>query len=304
MDITIAERILRLRLAQMLINEKCKNKEFKIPIHLALGHEAIAVAVDAIMSDEDELLLSHRNVHYNLARAKSLKPILDEYYLDSDGLAGGQLGSMNLANRDRGIIYTSSILGNNLCVASGVAMGKKAKQEDGVVIVITGDGAMEEGAFYESLMFMKTFNLRSIIIVENNGWSLGTQIHERRCRIHLDRLTSSMNMRTLFVGGNDPYQYIKILTDARLYTIEENNPMIIEVSLNTLGDWCLETEEFPDGKSINYHAGAAPTVDVEEGPVIRDDDSDPVFTLSKYFEMDQIKKMAKNVLKQLENELR
>ena len=303
MDMKIAENILRLRLVQMLINERCKSNEFKIPIHLALGHEAIAVAVDEIMGDEDELLLSHRNVHYNLARAKSLKPILDEYYLDSDGLAGGQLGSMNLANKERGIIYTSSILGNNLCVAAGVALGKKTKQEDGIVIVVTGDGAIEEGAFYESLMFMKTCNLRAIIIVENNGWSLATQIHERRCHIHLDRLASSLDMRALFIEGNDPYKYIQILSDAKLYAIEESSPVIIEVRLSTLGDSRLKTEEFPDGKFINYHAGAAPTVEVKKGPVINDDDSDPVFVLFRYFKKEHLEKMAREALDRINGEL-
>ena len=40
-NIEIAEQVLRVRLGQMLINEKYKNGEFKIPIHLALGHEAL-----------------------------------------------------------------------------------------------------------------------------------------------------------------------------------------------------------------------------------------------------------------------
>ena len=303
MDIKIAENILRLRPAQMLINERYKNKEFKIPIHLAMGHEAIAVAVDAIMGDEDELLLSHRNIHYNLARARALKPILDEYYLKADGLAGGQLGSMNLANKERGIIYTSSILGNNLCVAPGVALGKKAKQEDGIVIVVTGDGAMEEGAFYESLMFMKTFSLRTIIIVENNDWSLATPIHERRCSVHLDRLASSMDIHTFFLEGNDPYQYMQVLSDAKLYAIEASSPVIIEVCLTTLGDRRLKTEEFPDGKFINYHAGVAPTVEIQKGPVIREDDSDPVFVLLKYFKKEHLEKMACEVLDRINGEL-
>lgn len=302
-DVKIAENIIRLRLAQMLINEKNKNKEFNIPIHLALGHEAIAAAVDMIMGDEDELLLSHRNVHYNLARTRYLKPILDEYCLKVNGLACGQLGSMNLANKERGIIYTASILGNNLCVAAGVALGKKVKKEDGIVIVVTGDGAMEEGAFYESLMFMKTFNLCTIIIVENNDWSLATQIHERRCPVHLDRFASSLDMRALLIEGNDPYEYIQILSDAKFYAIKESTPVIIEVRLSTLGDWRLKTEEFPDGKFINYHAGVAPTVEVKELPLIREDDSDPVFVLLKYFKREHLRKMALDALNKLKGDI-
>src|SRR3989344_9056191 len=123
----LIENMVRVRLGQIIINEKIKNNEFKIPIHLAMGHEAIAIAVDSIMTESDQLVLSHRNIHYNLARAKNLKSEIDEYLLKKEGLAEGQLGSMNLANEKKGIMYTSSILGNNLPVATGLALGKKVK---------------------------------------------------------------------------------------------------------------------------------------------------------------------------------
>ena len=50
-EIGTARDVLRIRLSQMIVNEKYKNGEFKVPIHLALGHEAIAVAVDSIMEE-------------------------------------------------------------------------------------------------------------------------------------------------------------------------------------------------------------------------------------------------------------
>ena len=78
-DLEVAKNILRLRLSQMIINEKYKAGQFKIPIHLALGHETIAVAVDLVMHDNDKLVLSHRNIHYNLARIRTLKEEIEEY---------------------------------------------------------------------------------------------------------------------------------------------------------------------------------------------------------------------------------
>lgn len=302
-DTKIAEEIIRIRLSQMLINEKLKSKNFKIPIHLALGHEAIAVAVSTIMDKEDQLVLSHRNIHYNLARNKPLKAKIDEYLLKKEGLAGGRLGAMNLANKNAGIVYTSSILGNNLCVSTGLALGKKVKSEEGVVIVVTGDGAMEEGAFYESLEFLKTFNLSTIVIIENNGWSLATQIHERRCSIHLDRFASSLDVPYMMLDGNDVYQYIDQLRKARLHVLENKSPLIIEVKLTTLGYWWMKTEEHPDGKFINYHAGATPEVHISELPIIHKDGSDPLFVLSKHFEGEKINKISRDVLNRLKDEI-
>src|SRR5205809_5961703 len=114
----IVDEAIRIRLSQMLINEDYKAGNFKIPIHLAFGHEAIAVAVSNVLREEDKLVLSHRNMAYNLARAGKLKPVLDEYYLRETGLASGKLGSMNQINPLKNIIYSSSILVNNFPVTT------------------------------------------------------------------------------------------------------------------------------------------------------------------------------------------
>ena len=45
--------------------------------------------------------------------SNSIKDEINEFRLKKDGLAGGLLGSMNLSNEEKNILYTSSILGNN-----------------------------------------------------------------------------------------------------------------------------------------------------------------------------------------------
>jgi len=299
----IAATILMLRHGQMIINEKYKNGDFKIPIHLALGHEAIAVAVDLVMTSDDQLAASHRNLHYNLARGRALKEIIDEFLLKPSGLAGGSRGSMNLANEAVGIVYTSSILGNNLSVAAGLAMGKKVKGEPGLVFVETGDGAMEEGAMYESLSFMVSQNLPVAVIVENNGWSLATRIHERRCDIYLSKLSATFGLPYICLEGNDCADYVKQLQAVRRQALEERRPVVVEVALATLGDWRLKTDEYPDGKYINYHAGPAPTVEISDWPLLQDNTADPVFTLTSMLAEEELKTMSRNILAELLREV-
>ena len=71
--------VLRLRYWQHVLNEMLKRKEFKIPIHLAFGHEAAAVSLDRCIGPGDAICLTHRNVAYNLARSSSLDSILRHY---------------------------------------------------------------------------------------------------------------------------------------------------------------------------------------------------------------------------------
>ena len=60
---------------------------------------------------------------------------------------------MNLSNPEKNIIYSSSILGNNLAVGSGFALANKLKKQNSVVFIVTGDGAIEEGFFMKVYYF-------------------------------------------------------------------------------------------------------------------------------------------------------
>ena len=297
------KKILFLRASQLLINERYKKGDFKVPVHLAMGHEAIAVAVDQTMQEDDFLVLSHRNIHYNLARLGSLKSGLDEYYLRPEGLAQGELGSMNLINPQKGIHYTSSILGNNLAVAAGMAMGKKVKQAKGAVLVVTGDGAIEEGSFYESILFEKSHDLPVIIIIENNQWSLGTKIEERRCAIDIEQIARSVGAHYERFVSNDVTEYAQRLGALRSLALEKKIPVCVEVELTTLGSWYVKSVENPSGRFINYHAGPAPEVNAISGPVMVSSSEDPVFVLMNSYDKQKFTSLYEDIVRSLEKEI-
>jgi len=299
----VLHKFLRVRMAQLIINEMYKQGAFKVPIHLALGHEAIAVALSTVMESHDQLILNHRNIHYNLARVDSLKSEIDEYLLKKEGLAGGELGSMNLTNEPHGIVYSSSILGNNLAVAAGFAIAKNMKKDDGVVFVVTGDGAIEEGSFYESLVFEKSNHLPIVIIVENNQWSLGTKIEERRCHIDIGKLVGGLGIPFEQLSSNDTYEYIEKLTILKRQAQDKKTPVCIEVPLTTLGWWRQKTAEYPEGKFINYHAGPSPSVNEQEDPYLAHSSEDPLFVMEKYFKEDTIRELSRDILAAFKKEL-
>ncbi len=302
-DARLAKEILRIRFSQLIINEKYKGGEFRIPIHLALGHESIAVAVSEAMEKGDQLVLPHRNLHYNLARGASVRQIIDEFLLKGDGLAGGGLGSMNLVNKAAGIVYTSSVLGNNLSVATGVALARKLMDEPGITIVVLGDGGIEEGSFYEALLMMASLKLPALVIVENNGWSLATRIEERRGSIDLASMAEGLGGRYARLAGNDPYEYTAKLTELRAVALSVAAPLVVEVPLSTLGSWLMPTEEFPNGKYINYHAGPAPKVELSKWPLLSDSDEDPLFVVAQRFDDTRLQAYAEETLAMLQEEL-
>jgi TPP-dependent pyruvate/acetoin dehydrogenase alpha subunit len=275
----LAREVLRLRLSMLAINELIKTQAFRVPIHLALGHEAIAVAVAAAMQPDDRLLLTHRNIHYNLARNPSLRAEIDEYLLRDSGLAGGRDGAMNLTNPAAGVIYTSSILANCLPVAAGVAFGQGVNRGAGATFATTGDGALEEGAFYETLMIANSLELPLVIVIENNEWSMHTRIEERRCAVDLGGIAAGFGMELHRLAGNDVEAYAATLTRVRDRAAATRKPVIVEVALATLGDYVVADASSPAGRQINYHHGAAPHVSIANGPLIEASERDPVHAI-------------------------
>lgn len=271
----LAKKIKVMREIQVSINKKMLEGQFPIPIHLAIGHEAVSACIAEVFSPQDKLLLTHRNIHYHLAFGATEEQLTNEYMLKPSGLASGKLGSMNLMNPQAGNIYTSNILGNNLSVALGVAFSIKIKKQDGVVWVITGDGAIEEGAFYEAVLFASSLRLPIIFVVENNGWSLGTSISERRAQIDLCKFAGSMNVEFQTLKDNDINDYLNVMSRIREIVVATNQPHVLEIEVHSLGGFYV-AEDQDSKRYINYHAGAIKT-DPDKNGIFEKNNTDPVF---------------------------
>lgn len=299
----LAADVLRIRIAQLLVNEAIKNKTFDIPVHLGLGHEAIAAAVAAAMREGDGLLLTHRNIHYNIARAPSFRAEIDELKLLESGVTKGLAGSMNMLNPAHGVIYTASILGNNLGVAAGAALAASMNGKGEAVFVITGDGALEEGSFYECLELATTWSAPLVVVIENNGWSLGTRIEERRCPIDVASVAGAFGVPFRRLAGNDVFAYADALRGLRGQAVSSARPVVVETDLTTLGSWTMETPDQPEGKFINYHHGASPTADLAQGYILAEDASDPVHVLASHLGRAEVAQLASEIQAALRDEL-
>lgn len=223
-----ARQVMQIRYWQHLINELLKRPgHFRVPIHCAFGHEALAVATQLAMRPGDQLVLTHRNMAYQFAHAGAFEPVALEYELSAAGAAQGRLGSMNLMNRAAGLVYTSSILGNNLPVACGLALALRERGSGARVIVLTGDGALEEGAFWESLVFAQSHRLNIVFLVENNDHSLASTIAERRCPIDLRGVAAAVGAPYARLDGNRPVEYAEALAAAA------DGPLVREAIVST-----------------------------------------------------------------------
>ena len=144
---SILKNIIKSRKFQIEINNKILENKLSIPVHLAFGHEFVSALVyKNFNKQKDKIVLTHRNIHFSSIFSKNVMNKYSRFWQKETNIR--TMGSMNFTDPKSGIIYTSSILGNNLSVATGVA--KTLKDKGSCCVCVTGDGALEEGSFYES----------------------------------------------------------------------------------------------------------------------------------------------------------
>jgi TPP-dependent pyruvate/acetoin dehydrogenase alpha subunit len=188
---SILKNIIKSRKFQIEINNNLLENKMSVPVHLALGHEFVSALIYQYFNKKnDKIILTHRNIHFSSIFSKNVKKKYSQFLKKKNYRTKG---SMNFTDKSSGIIYTSSILGNNLSVATGVA--KTLKDRGGCCICVTGDGGIEEGSFYESLTLSRYLELPIIFLVENNDWSMATTINQRRSKINLGLLAKSLQIK-------------------------------------------------------------------------------------------------------------
>lgn len=170
-------RVCQIRQVEEKIKEVYPEDIMQTPVHLSIGQEAIASAVCSHLSDDDLVIGTHRSHALFLAKGGSPYELFAELLGRVDGCSGGYGGSMHLIDLKHGLLGTSSIVGGNLPIAVGMAMGIKRPR---VAAVIFGDGACDEGTFYESLNFAKLKRVPLVFVCENNRYSVYTHIKKRR----------------------------------------------------------------------------------------------------------------------------
>ena len=71
---------------------------------------------------------------------------------------------------DNGIFANTGSLGHGMPLGLGMALARKLKKESGRIYVIVGDGEIQEGTFWESLLLGNKFKLDNLcVIVDANG---------------------------------------------------------------------------------------------------------------------------------------
>ena len=174
------QRMFLCREAEEAIIRDYPSDVMKTPMHMSLGGEALAAGVCRALGPADQLVGTYRSHGIYLCRTGETDRFFGEMYGKVTGMAKGKGGSMHLSAPEQGLISTSAIVASGLPVAVGAAFANQRKGNGAVVAVFFGDGAVDEGVFWESLNAACLWNLPVLFVCEDNGLAVHTPKEVRR----------------------------------------------------------------------------------------------------------------------------
>jgi pyruvate dehydrogenase E1 component alpha subunit len=145
-------------------------------LHLYVGQESVALGVCSIMGDDDHVITAYRDHGHALGVGMSMNECMAELYGKATGCSKGKGGSMHFFAPDKNYWGGHGIVGGQTPLGLGLAYALKYKGLEGAAFCFMGDGAVNQGCFYESLNLASLWDLPVVYVIENNQYSMGTSL--------------------------------------------------------------------------------------------------------------------------------
>lgn len=222
---------LRIRLVESRIAARYSEGNMRCPVHLSIGQEIPSAIFEQVKRLGDSAISTHRAHAHYLAMGGNLPKMIAEIYGKVTGCSKGRGGSMHLIDLEKGFLGSSAIVGNSIPVGVGVAYAKQLNNDKSVSFIFLGDGAIEEGSFYESVNFAAVHKLPAVFIVENNLYSVYTSLIPRQPEGRsISKLASAIGLYCVSVDDSDfSGSYAKFLSVTE-HARSGKGPSLIEIN--------------------------------------------------------------------------
>jgi pyruvate dehydrogenase E1 component alpha subunit len=195
---------------------------------VASGQEAATVGAVHALEQDDVLVTGYRCHGFALARGVRPEAVMAELFGRRHGCAHGRGGSMHLLDVARGFFGGWGIVAGQLPVATGLALALVRQGKPQAVLCELGDGAVNMGAWHESLNLAALWSLPVVFLVINNEYAMGTSVERASAEPELHRRADAFRMHGERVDGDD-FEAVaesagRLLRRAR----EERKPAVLE----------------------------------------------------------------------------
>ena len=221
--------------------------KIKSPVHLSIGQESVSVGVCDILDASDVISATYRGHAAYLAKGGDLKQMMAELYGKGTGCAAGKAGSMHLIDMDANVLGMSAVVGTTIPVAAGYAFALKREGKGRIAASFFGDGATEEGVFYETLNFASLHKLPILFVCENNGFAIHSPIANRWATEALCERVRTFGIETQELADDDVFAIREAARQATQAIRGGEGPQFIECKTYRWLEHVGPGEDYDDG---------------------------------------------------------
>ena len=223
-----------------LFEDKCaemyyRGKMFGF-VHLYNGQEAVSTGViRALRRDEDYVSSTYRDHVHALSAGVPAREVMAELYGKETGCSKGRGGSMHMFSAQHKLLGGYAFIAEGIPVATGAAYQTKYRREalkdpsaDQVTTCFFGDGASNNGQFFECLNMSALWKLPILYVVENNKWAIGMAHDRATSQPEIYKKASVFNMEGYEVDGMDVLAVREVAKKAIARARAGEGPTLIE----------------------------------------------------------------------------
>ena len=198
-------------------------------LHLYIGQEAVAVGAVSVMSSDDHVITAYRDHGHALAVGMDMDECMAELFGKKTGCSKGKGGSMHFFAPDKNFWGGHGIVGGQTPLGLGIAYALKYNEKKGACLCFMGDGATNQGPFYESLNLASLWNLPVVFVIENNGYSMGTSESRHSAGEPLAKRGDPFDVNWSVHQGHDLYEVREAIGNALSLAHEKQSPSVLEI---------------------------------------------------------------------------
>ncbi|NEP47373.1 MAG: pyruvate dehydrogenase (acetyl-transferring) E1 component subunit alpha [Moorea sp. SIO3C2] len=223
-----------------LFEDKCaemyyRGKMFGF-VHLYNGQEAVSTGViKALRNGEDFVSSTYRDHVHALSAGVPAREVMAELFGKATGCSKGRGGSMHMFSQEHNLLGGYAFVAEGIPVATGSAFQSKYRREalgdesaDQVTAAFFGDGACNNGQFFECLNMAALWKLPVIYVVENNKWAIGMAHERATSQPEIYKKASVFGMAGVEVDGMDVMAVRTVAQEAIARARAGEGPTLIE----------------------------------------------------------------------------
>ncbi len=180
-------------------------------VHLYNGQEAVSTGViQALRPKYDWVCSTYRDHVHALSMGVPARQVMAELFGKEAGCSKGRGGSMHLFSKEHHLLGGYAFIGEGIPVALGAAFSSRYGRDvlgdassDAVTAAFFGDGACNNGQFFECLNMAQLWKLPILFVVENNKWAIGMAHDRATSNPEIYRKAAAFGMAGEEVDGMD-----------------------------------------------------------------------------------------------------